>query len=176
MTNDAGDKAHDAKSARDARLKAALRDNLKRRKSQARGRAGASIVTPEDDATVVKRPRVRSAMVAWSQLSTTSTASSQVRAVVTALSPRHAFAYTTVMTLLERLVKRGHLTRRKSGRSFVYVPAREPDELREIAVEELVRNYFGESRDGLRKWLDGVPRKDALDESGSNDPIDTALL
>lgn len=99
-----------------------------------------------------------------------------VRAVVAALAPRHKFAYTTVMTLLERLVRRGHLTRRKAGRSFVYVPAREPDELRDIAVEELVRNYFGESRDALRKWLDGIPKKDPIGESGSNDPIDTALL
>lgn len=41
-----------AKAAREARLKAALRDNLKRRKSQARGRAGMSVVTPEDDARV----------------------------------------------------------------------------------------------------------------------------
>ncbi len=50
MTDDVGNKEHHAKSARDARLKAALRDNLKRRKSQARGRAGMAIVTPEDDA------------------------------------------------------------------------------------------------------------------------------
>lgn len=48
MTNDP-DKS-DAKSAREARLKLALRDNLKRRKSQARGRAGMTIVTPDDDA------------------------------------------------------------------------------------------------------------------------------
>lgn len=40
----------DAKSVREARLKSALRDNLKRRKSQARGRAGMAIVTPDDDA------------------------------------------------------------------------------------------------------------------------------
>lgn len=39
-----------ARSAREERLKSALRDNLKRRKSQARGRAGMAIVTPEDDA------------------------------------------------------------------------------------------------------------------------------
>lgn len=36
-------------AAREARLKAALRDNLKRRKSQARGRTGMTVITPEDD-------------------------------------------------------------------------------------------------------------------------------
>ena len=42
-----------------------------------------------------------------------------VRDVAAALAPRQTFAYTTVMTLLERLVKRGQLTRRKSGRCFI---------------------------------------------------------
>jgi hypothetical protein len=49
MTDDVKNERN-AKSARDERLKSALRDNLKRRKSQARGRAGMAIVTPEDDA------------------------------------------------------------------------------------------------------------------------------
>lgn len=48
MTDDTGKSG--GNPARDARLKAALRDNLKRRKSQARGRAGMAIVTPDDDA------------------------------------------------------------------------------------------------------------------------------
>ncbi|CAN5117296.1 hypothetical protein BH10PSE10_BH10PSE10_20640 [soil metagenome] len=50
MTDDSGKMGHKAKSDREERLKSALRDNLKRRKSQARGRAGMAIVTPEDDA------------------------------------------------------------------------------------------------------------------------------
>ena len=49
MTDDVKNERH-AKSARNERLKSALRDNLKRRKSQARGRAGMAIVTPDDDA------------------------------------------------------------------------------------------------------------------------------
>ncbi|MEW6767204.1 MAG: hypothetical protein AB1342_04150 [Pseudomonadota bacterium] len=39
-----------AQSARNERLKLALRENLKRRKAQSRGRAGMTVVTPEDDA------------------------------------------------------------------------------------------------------------------------------
>jgi hypothetical protein len=50
MSDDVGNKERNARSVREERLKAALRDNLKRRKSQARGRAGMAIVTPEDDA------------------------------------------------------------------------------------------------------------------------------
>ena len=44
------DTENKARSDRNERLKSALRDNLKRRKMQARGRAGQAIVTPEDDA------------------------------------------------------------------------------------------------------------------------------
>lgn len=44
------DTGNKTRSDRNERLKSALRDNLKRRKMQARGRAGQAIVTPEDDA------------------------------------------------------------------------------------------------------------------------------
>lgn len=52
MNDESEKSASHAKAAREARLKAALRDNLKRRKSQARGRTGMTVVTPEDDARV----------------------------------------------------------------------------------------------------------------------------
>lgn len=41
--------------ARQERLRAALRENLKRRKSQARGRTDQAVVTPEDDAAMTSR-------------------------------------------------------------------------------------------------------------------------
>ena len=99
-----------------------------------------------------------------------------VRDVAKALAPRQSFAYTTVMTLLERLVRRGQLTRRKVGRSFLYSPAKDPAELREIAINELARDYFGGSLDALRAWLDHSPAAEPELESVSSDPIDTALL
>ena len=42
-----------AERERQARLRTALRENLKRRKSQAKGRSGRAIVTPEDDAAAL---------------------------------------------------------------------------------------------------------------------------
>ena len=45
-----------------------------------------------------------------------------VREVVTALAPRKAFAYTTVMTILTRLWKKGQVTRSRSGRAYAYAP------------------------------------------------------
>jgi len=59
MQDDSGKTDRGAKAARDARLKSALRDNLKRRKAQARGRAGMTIITPEDDAADPAKTRDR---------------------------------------------------------------------------------------------------------------------
>jgi predicted transcriptional regulator len=101
-----------------------------------------------------------------------------VRDVAAALASRQNFAYTTVMTLLERLVKRGHLTRRKAGRRFVYAPAEEPSELRDVAIRELTRDYFGGSREALQKWLaspsPAEPEPEA--DAESSEGMDTALL
>ena len=41
--------------SRDEQLKLALRENLKRRKAQARGRSDMTIVTPDDDARERKK-------------------------------------------------------------------------------------------------------------------------
>ena len=46
-----------------------------------------------------------------------------VRQVHQAISARRPLAYTTTMTMLGLLVKKGHLRREESGRAFVYRPA-----------------------------------------------------
>lgn len=103
-----------------------------------------------------------------------------VREVADAVAPRQVLAYTTVMTLLERLVRRGQLKREKLGRSFVYSPTKDPRELQDIAVSELARDYFGGSRESLRQWLDTgqtVPARSESEKSDmSHESIDTALL
>ncbi len=99
-----------------------------------------------------------------------------VRDVASALAERQQFAYTTVMTLLDRLVRRGHLERRKVGRRFVYAPAKDPAELREIAVGEFVRDYFGGSREALRHWLDAPAAAGTESPADEHTAIDTTLL
>ncbi len=78
---------------------------------------------------------------------------SRVRA---ALAGERTLAYTTVLTLLERLTKRGLLTRRKAGRSFIYTPIRDREAMREVAVRELVELYFSGERESLLAWLQGL--------------------
>ena len=51
-----------------------------------------------------------------------------VRGVVAALDGN--FAYTTIMTTLDRLYKKGYLDRRKEQRAFLYTPRMSPEELR----------------------------------------------
>ena len=47
-------------------------------------------------------------------------------------------AYTTVMTTLDRLYKKGFLTRRKSGRAFLYAPRLSPEELERGLTEDVI--------------------------------------
>ena len=62
-------------------------------------------------------------------------------------------AYTTVMTVLDRLVKRGTVERQKEGRSFVYTPLVGRDELRRIAIKDLLDSFFDGSEKDLIAFL-----------------------
>ena len=62
-------------------------------------------------------------------------------------------AYTTIMTVLERLAKKGKVTRRKMGRAFVYTPAETRATLRRAAVRELLDSLFDNSEEELFLFL-----------------------
>lgn len=47
-------------------------------------------------------------------------------------------AYTTVMTTLDRLYKKGFLNRRKAGRAFLYSPRFTPEELERGLAEDVI--------------------------------------
>jgi BlaI family transcriptional regulator, penicillinase repressor len=76
-------------------------------------------------------------------------------------------AYTTVMTVLDRLEKRGGVTRRKQGRFFVYTPNLSREALRRMAVKEVVDAFFDGREEALLEYLrrpakagEGVRRPD----------------
>lgn len=79
-----------------------------------------------------------------------------VQAVRDLLAPAKPLAYTTVMTMLDRLTRKDVLSRRKVGRSFVYTPAVTKDEVRRLAVQELVESLFEGSIADLRGFLNGT--------------------
>lgn len=71
-----------------------------------------------------------------------------------ALAPQKPLAYTTVMTLLERLLRKGAVTRQKHGRHFVYAPAVTKETLRRVAVRQLADAFFDGSEAALVRYLE----------------------
>ncbi|MBI5085646.1 MAG: BlaI/MecI/CopY family transcriptional regulator [Acidobacteria bacterium] len=96
-----------------------------------------------------------------------------VQAVRDRLAPRKPLAYTTVMTMLDRLARKGLLSRRKVGRSFVYTPLVGRDEIRRLAVRELVDSLFDGDGGALRAYLNGTPAEhtQATDAPGTLDAV-----
>ena len=100
-----------------------------------------------------------------------------VRDVRQTIANDRALAYTTVMTLLDRLVRRGLTTRRKSGRSFFYSPTISRDALRRAALREFLDAYFESSADQLQRFLEGETQHQPSPAVVSNSHgIDTVLL
>jgi BlaI family transcriptional regulator, penicillinase repressor len=64
-------------------------------------------------------------------------------------------AYTTVMTVMDRLGRKGMVERRREGRFHVYRPLVPAEELREHAVSRLVHDFFLGSREALQQYLEG---------------------
>jgi predicted transcriptional regulator len=109
---------------------------------------------------------------------------SDVRHIISLSKP---LAYTTVMTLLDRLARKNIVARRKVGRAFVYAPQVSQDAVRRMAFREFLESYFDGSADGLIEFLSeaqtgqaqaGLPlSRSATAAAGSGDGrLDTALL
>jgi len=75
----------------------------------------------------------------------------EVRVCVSRARP---LAYTTVLTLLDRLSRRGAVSRRKEGRGFRYQPAIDRDKLRRLALTQFLDHHFSGSVRSLRVFLD----------------------
>jgi len=99
-----------------------------------------------------------------------------VRQVQQALAPERRLAYTTVMTIMDRLARKGAVERRKAGRSFGYAPVLTREKLRRLAVRDLVDTLFGGSEEGLAAYLLGRSESAGRAASAPVEALDTALL
>ncbi len=68
-----------------------------------------------------------------------------VREVHEALLQRRRIAYTSVMTMMNVLERKGHLRKKPEGRSFVYRPVRPRRQVLGSMVREFVNRVFGGS-------------------------------
>jgi predicted transcriptional regulator len=76
-----------------------------------------------------------------------------VRDVYEALRARRRIAYTTVMTMMNVLERKGHLRKRAEGRSFRYQPARPRTQVVKAMVREFLDRVFGGSAQPLLAHL-----------------------
>lgn len=76
-------------------------------------------------------------------------------------------AYTTVMTTLDRLFKKGVLHRHQAGRAFLYAPARGRDELRAEIAATVLASLLA-SREGTAPVLSNLVDSVGASEGGDD--------
>jgi predicted transcriptional regulator len=75
------------------------------------------------------------------------------REVTNALSKTKAVAFTTVQTMLKILDDKGFVTHRSEGRAFIYRPAISRSQARNIALRQLLGQFFDGSPQALAQHL-----------------------
>ncbi len=81
-----------------------------------------------------------------------------VRDVQEAIRSTRKLAYTTVMTIMDRLYHKGFLRRTLQSRTHYYEPAIDYTEVRDEAVDVLIKSFFG-SKEKLQEFLDGEAKE-----------------
>ncbi len=76
-----------------------------------------------------------------------------VRDIQTGLAPTLPRAYTTIMTIMDRLAQKGIVVRQKAGRAYVYRPSLSAEQARAHAVAQIVQGFFDGSADALAAHL-----------------------
>jgi BlaI family transcriptional regulator, penicillinase repressor len=72
-----------------------------------------------------------------------------VREIRDRLAPRRPRAYTTIMTIMDRLARKGVVERRKAGRAYVYRPNLSAEDARSQALSQVIENFYGGSREAM---------------------------
>ena len=76
-----------------------------------------------------------------------------VREIRDRLAERRARAYTTIMTIMDRLARKGVVERRKTGRAYVYKALLSAEEARAQALSQVLHGFFAGSKEALLAQL-----------------------
>ena len=79
-----------------------------------------------------------------------------VRDIHAALVTTRPRAYTTIMTILDRLTQKGVVERQKSGRAWLYKAHLSADQARTHAVARVVEGFFQGSTEALASHLSAL--------------------
>ncbi len=90
--------------------------------------------------------------------------SGKVEEIRAALPPRYRSSYNTVQTVLNRLVERGLLVRRRSGSAYVYRPSMSESEYLSRSIESALAGASSQARQTVLAQLIGDLDKDELSE------------
>lgn len=80
-----------------------------------------------------------------------------VRDIRDRLAAKRPRAYTTIMTIMDRLARKGIVERRKVGRAYMYRPNLTAEEARSQALVQVIDNFFSGSKEDLLAHLSGTP-------------------
>ena len=80
-----------------------------------------------------------------------------VREIRDRLAARRPRAYTTIMTIMDRLARKGVVERAKSGRAYVYRAKLSAEDARAQALAQVLDNFFAGSKEALVAQLGGAP-------------------
>lgn len=72
-----------------------------------------------------------------------------VREIRETLAPRRPRAYTTIMTIMDRLTQKGIVERQRTGRAWKYRANLSKEDARAHAVAQVIENFFGGSTEAL---------------------------
>jgi len=88
-----------------------------------------------------------------------------VREIRDRLTPRRTRAYTTIMTIMDRLARKGVVERRKAGRAYVYRARLAAEDARSQALSQILENFFGGSKEALLAQLGASVAVEVADEA-----------
>jgi len=98
----------------------------------------------------------------------------RVADVQESLAVERPLAYTTVMTVLDRLTRKSAASRRKAGRSYVYSPHLSQEAARRMALDRLLDDFFDNSPRRLEAHLRNESRPPS--PAGRAEGMDSSLL